>query len=65
MKPYFQLTINEKLCLKSEAMKLYGKRIHYSRPDYLARLNELHLITLLSPYKQEGDEPFPFYKSKV
>ena len=64
MKPYFQLNINEKLCLKSEAMKLHGKRIHYSRPDYLSCLNELHLITLLSPYKQEGDKPFPFYKPK-
>jgi hypothetical protein len=51
MKTYFQLSINEKLCLKAKAMELHGKRIHYKRPDYLKRLNELHLITLLSEFK--------------
>ena len=51
MKPYFELNINEKLCLKSEAMKLYGKRIHYKKPDYLKRLNELQIWSILSGYK--------------
>jgi hypothetical protein len=51
MKTYFQLNINEKLSLKSKAMQLYGKRIHYRKPDYLKRLNELQIYTLLSEFK--------------
>lgn len=48
---YSKLTINEKLCLKTEAMKIHGKRIHYRKPNYLDRLNELQIWSILSNYK--------------
>jgi len=51
MKSYFQLSINEKLCLKFKAMQIHGKRIHYRKPDYLKRLNVLQIYTILSEFK--------------
>lgn len=48
---YFQLTIQEKLCIKAEAMKVHGKRVHWKRPDHCNILNELQLWSILSEYK--------------
>lgn len=48
MKKYSQLNINEKLQIKQHAINLYGKRWHINRPDFLNKLNELQIITILS-----------------
>ena len=48
---FSDLTIQEKLCIKSEAMKVHGKRVHWKKPNHLHRLNELQIWSILSGYK--------------
>jgi hypothetical protein len=48
---YFQLTIQEKLCIKQTAMNVHGKRVHWKRPDHCNKLNEIQLWSILSEYK--------------
>ena len=48
MKKYNELTVIEKIYIKQVAMKIHGKRLHYPKPNYLNRLNELQIITILS-----------------
>ena len=48
MKSYDQLTVIEKIYIKQQAMEKWGKRIHYPKPDYLKKLNELQINYLLT-----------------
>ena len=48
MKTYHQLSVHEKIQIKQHAINLYGKRWHIAKPDFLNKLNELHICYLLS-----------------
>lgn len=47
LKTYQELSINEKIYIKQHAMNLWGKRIHYSKPNFLNKLNVLQIISIL------------------
>lgn len=51
MKKYQDLNIHEKLHIKQHAMNVYGKRWHTPKPNYIGRLNELQIWTILHTHK--------------
>lgn len=48
LRQYFELSVNEKIQIKQHAMNLYGKRWHTEKPDFLSRLNELQIVSILT-----------------
>lgn len=48
MKTYNDLSVHEKIHIKQIAINLHGKRWHVATPDFLNKLNELHICYLLS-----------------
>ena len=48
MKEYYMLSINEKIYIKQHAMDIWGKRIHYPKPNYLSKLNVLQINWILN-----------------
>jgi hypothetical protein len=47
MKKYKDLNIHQKIQLKQYAIDLNGKRWHTRKPDFIAKLNELQIISIL------------------
>jgi hypothetical protein len=47
LKQYFELNVNEKIQIKQHAINLYGKRWHTKKPDFLKKLNELQIISII------------------
>ena len=48
MKHYWDLSIIEKIYIKQLAIEMWGKRLHYKKPDFLNMLNELQINYLLN-----------------
>lgn len=48
MRTYKDLTIHEKIQIKQHAINLNGKRWHTRKPNFIAKLNELQIISILS-----------------
>ena len=47
-KKYNELSVNEKIQIKQYAIDKNGKRWHIIKPDYLNKLNELQIYTILN-----------------
>jgi len=48
MKKYKQLGIHQKIQIKQYAINIYGKRWHTAKPDFISKLNELQIFTILN-----------------
>jgi len=48
MKNYNQLGIHEKIQIKQHAINVYGKRWHTMKPNFISKLNELQIFTILN-----------------
>ena len=48
MKKYIDLSIHEKISIKQYAITLYGYKWHTLKPNYISKLNELNIYTILS-----------------
>ena len=48
MKQYTQLSVHEKIQIKQHAINLYGKRWHTAVPNFINRLNELQIHSILN-----------------
>lgn len=48
MKTYKDLSVNEKIQIKQHAINLYGKRWHTGKPNFISKLNELQIHTILN-----------------
>lgn len=48
MKKYIQLSVHEKIQIKQYAINVHGKRWHTSVPNFINRLNELQIHTILN-----------------
>ena len=48
MKKYNQLSTHEKIQIKQHAINVYGKRWHTLIPNFISKLNELQIHTILN-----------------
>ncbi len=48
MKKYNQLLMHEKIQIKQYAISIHGKRWHTSKPNFISKLNELQIHTILN-----------------
>lgn len=50
MNLYYQLNIMQKINIKQYAINIYGKHWHTLKPNFLNKLNELHINFILSHF---------------
>lgn len=48
MKSYKALNVHQKIQIKQYAINIYGKRWHTRLPNFLSKLNELQIYTILN-----------------
>ena len=48
MKKYENLNVQEKIQIKQYAMNVHGKRWHTAKPNFIGRLDEIEIHTILS-----------------
>ena len=48
MKKYEDLNTQQKIQIKQHAMNVHGKRWHTAKPNFLRKLNELQIYTILN-----------------
>ena len=50
MRQIADLSIHEKIHIKAYAMRIHGKRWHTAKPNFIWKLNELQIVSILSEH---------------
>jgi hypothetical protein len=48
MKTYKELTVHQKIYIKQYAISVHGKRWHTAKPNFISKLNQLQIHTILN-----------------